>query len=64
MYKLAAVLSWLLAALLWYLYAKGREKSRDYATDLAQVIHDHDLDSDDLRRSLNHDEITRRVDDR
>ena len=64
MSDLAVALMWLVAAAGWYLYVKEREKSRDYATDLAQVIHDHDLDSDDLRRSLNHDEITRRVDDR
>jgi hypothetical protein len=45
----------------WVLYFRERERSRDYATDLAQLIHDHDLSRDDLRRSLNWDEIEERV---
>lgn len=45
----------------WLLYFRERKRSRDYATDLAQVIHDHDLDRNDLRRSLNWNEIRERV---
>jgi len=45
----------------WALYQKERAKSRDYATDLSQLIHDYDLTKDDLRRSLKHEEIKERV---
>ncbi|WP_435067717.1 hypothetical protein [Haloplanus sp. C73] len=45
----------------WILYFRERERSRDYATDLSQLIHDHDLGRDDLRRSLAWDEIEERV---
>jgi hypothetical protein len=45
-------LGWVLFGFVYLLYGRERDKSRDYATDLAQLIHDHDLDSRDLRRSL------------
>lgn len=61
MSELAIGLLWFVAAVGWYLYAKERAKSRDYATDLAQLIYDYDLDGEDLRRSLNHDEIKEKV---
>lgn len=51
----------------WLLYFNERERSRDYATDLAQLIHDYDLTDDDLRRSTEHGEtrqyVSRRGDD-
>ena len=47
----------------WLLYFHERSRSRDYATDLAQCIHDYDLGRDDLRRALGHDEIERYLDD-
>lgn len=46
----------------WILYFRERGRSRDYATDLSQLIHDHDLGRDDLRRSLEWSEIEQRVD--
>jgi hypothetical protein len=46
----------------WGLWFRERSRSRDYATDLSQLIHDHDLGRDDLRRSLGHDEIEQRFD--
>jgi hypothetical protein len=45
----------------WLLYFRERDRSRDYATDLLQLIHDYDLGRDDLRRSLEHNEIKERV---
>lgn len=45
----------------WILYSEERQKSRDYATDLSTLIHSHDLDSRDLRRSLRHKEIRREI---
>jgi hypothetical protein len=45
----------------WLLKFRERARSRDYATDLSQLIHDYDLDRDDLRRSLGHDEIEERL---
>ena len=47
----------------WLKYFVECERSRDYATDLLQVVHDYDLTAADLRRSLERDEIARRVDD-
>jgi hypothetical protein len=47
----------------WGLYFRERRRSRDYATDLAQVIHDYPESTDSLRRSLKWDEISDRVDD-
>jgi hypothetical protein len=59
---------WLLIAILsiigicgWLLYYREYERSRDYATDLAQVIHDYPESTDSLRRSLKWDEISDRV---
>ena len=46
----------------WLLYFHERTRSRDYATDLSQVIHDYDLGREHLRRSLEWDEIAERVD--
>lgn len=45
----------------WLLYFRERDRSRDYATDLSQVIHDYDLGRNDLRRSLGWEEIEERV---
>jgi hypothetical protein len=45
----------------WFLYFHERERSRDYASDLAQLIYDYDLGREDLRRSLEWDEIADRV---
>jgi len=55
---LAEFLAFLLFLILWF---KERERSRDYATDLSKIIHDKDLDSRDLRRSLRHKEIRKEV---
>lgn len=41
----------------WVLYFNERERSRDYVSDLMQLVYDHDLGRDDLRRSLGHDEV-------
>jgi hypothetical protein len=46
----------------WLLYFYERQRSRDYATDLSQLIHDYDLGREDLRRSLGWDEIDERID--
>ena len=61
--ELFAVLWGLFGAVGCLKYFVECERSRDYATDLLQVVHDYDLDAGDLRRSLEHDEIARRVDD-
>jgi hypothetical protein len=45
----------------WAMYFREHGRSRDYAADLAQVIHDHDLGREDLRRSLGYDEIEDRL---
>jgi len=45
----------------WLLYMKERKRSRDYATDLAQVLHDYPEATDSLRRSLQWDEIQKWV---
>lgn len=45
----------------WALYFRERRRSRDYATDLSQLIRDHDLDRADLRRSLKWSEIEESV---
>jgi hypothetical protein len=45
----------------WVMYFREHGRSRDYATDLAQVIYDHDLGREDLRRSLGYDEIEDRL---
>lgn len=45
----------------WVLYFRERNRSRDYATDLAQVIHDYPECTDSLRRSLQWAEINERV---
>lgn len=48
----------------WVLYFRERGRSRDYATDLSAVIVQHDLNRDDLRRSLKWDEIAEFVERR
>lgn len=45
----------------WLLYFGERARSRDYVTDLLQVVHDHDLGRDDLRRSLDWREVEAQV---
>ena len=52
---------WVFAILGWLLYFNDRTRSRDYATDLVQVVCDYDLGREDLRRSLDWDEIDRRM---
>jgi len=47
--------------LFFILWSKERAKSRDYATDLSQLIYSKDLNSRDLRRSLRHKEIRKEV---
>lgn len=47
----------------WLLYFRERGRSRDYVADLAQLIHDHELGRDDLRRSLGWDEVEARLED-
>lgn|GEM_PF-4555778 len=63
--SLAESLLWLLVGGFtiggWALYFRERQRSRDYATDHSQQIHDYDLGRDDLRRSLRWDEIEERV---
>jgi len=54
-----AFVVWAIAG--WLLYFSERERSRDYATDLSQLIYDYDLGRDDLRRSLDHEEIEERL---
>jgi len=51
---------WILGG--WLLYLRERSRSRDYVADLAQLIHDHDLGREDLRRSLGWDEVDDLVD--
>lgn len=46
----------------WLLYFREKEKSRDYVTDLSQLIYDYNLGRDDLRRSLRWSEVEDRVD--
>lgn len=46
----------------WLLYFYERQRSRDYVTDLVQVVYDHNLGRDDLRRSLEWNEVYNRVD--
>ncbi len=58
---LLVVLQWGAIAVLYALWIEERDQRRDYATDLAQLIYDYDLDSRDLRRSLEHKEIRRAV---
>lgn len=41
----------------WLMYFRESERSSDYAADLAQAIYDHNLTTDDLRRSVKWDEI-------
>jgi hypothetical protein len=35
----------------WALYLRERGRTRDLVTDLSQLVHDHDVHEDDLRRS-------------
>lgn len=45
----------------WLLYFRERDRSRDYVTDLMQVVHDNDLGKSDLRRSLKWSEVEQQV---
>jgi len=45
----------------WTLYFEERNKRSDYATDLTNLIRQHDLDSRDLRRSLRHKEVRKAI---
>ena len=55
------ILQWTALVIMWALWRRERDRRQDYATDLSQVINDHDLDSRDLRRSLRHKEIRQAV---
>jgi len=57
----ATIVASVFAVLFGLLYFRERGRSRDYATDLSQLINDYDLGRDDLRRSLKWDEIEQRV---
>lgn len=46
----------------WYLYFNERDRSRDYVTDLLDVVYSEELDRDDLRRSLKHREVQKQLD--
>lgn len=46
-----------LAILGWLMYFRENQYRRDVLTDLMQVVYDHDLERDDLRRSLGYDEV-------
>jgi len=61
MSEVIELLVWLFAVAGWLLYFRENKKSRDYATDLSQVIHDYPESTDSLRRSLEWDEINNRV---
>lgn len=52
---------WLFGLTGWLMWFRERGRSRDYATELSQLIHDYDLGVNDLRRSLKHREIRKRV---
>lgn len=41
----------IVAAVGWLLFGRERARCRAYATDLALLVHDHDLSRDDLPRS-------------
>lgn len=41
----------------WLLYLRETERTADLHDDLCRVIHDGLVDRDDLRRSLDHDEV-------
>jgi len=45
----------------WVMYFRERKRSRDYATDLSQLIHDYPLDEQSLHRSLQWREIRNRL---
>lgn len=47
----------------WLLYFRERGRSRDYATDLAQILYDYPETKNSLRRATNWDEINDRVND-
>ena len=57
---LTGVILWAIGG--WLLYFRERERSRDYVADLVQVIYDHGLGREDLRRSLEWDEVADCVD--
>ena len=56
----AGVTLWAIAG--WLLYFRERQRSRDYATDLVSIVYTYDVPREDLRRSLNWEEIVARVD--
>ena len=45
----------------WLAYLRERGRSRDYVTDLLQVVYDNGLGTGDLRRSLEWREVADRV---
>ena len=56
-----SVLIGLFAVSGWVLYFRERSRSRDYVTDLMQLVHDHDVGLDELRRSRDWKEVKRSV---
>lgn len=63
-------MNWLaqLFAGLWlgttYLYARERQYRVDVLTDLSQLMHEYDVQRDELRRSLGYDAIEDRFEGR
>jgi len=49
------------STILFVLWSYERHKTRDYATELSNLIHEYGLDSRDLRRSLRYKEIRNQV---
>jgi len=50
------------AILATILYYKEQQYRRDVLTDLVQLIHEYDIQRDELRRSVEYDEIEKYVD--
>jgi hypothetical protein len=47
----------------WLFYFRERDRSRDYATDLSQILYDYPEAETSLRRATNWKEINDRVND-
>jgi hypothetical protein len=45
----------------WLLYFRADDARRDYLTDISQAIHDGHLSREELRRSLGHKPVERRL---
>lgn len=54
------IISWLPLVVMvsgWVLYFRENQKYRDAITDLLGVMHDHDVDADELRRTEDHRKV-------